>query len=1391
MTVNLGSTAAQTIAPGLTLQLSDANGLSDFIGTAFSDTIYGNARSNLLQGADSFDNSYQPNAPGVGANGKLQVVLLDFDTAYNQANGVYNFDTFYATAGVTSLRAYTPAERQAILQTIETDYAPFMAHFNSTGQLTQGGIYFTTNPSDPLLLAAGTNFITEFFDQSVPAGGDEPTSPTGAIASPQFEPGGTSTDLDFRDADMMGTASIQVNGIVGEPLQPPDTETNWITLSAKIAAHELGHLLGLHHADSFGPIGDGTIPLPAGANYNPVYTGPIDANETFDHIITSGDSVGADRWNDLRDVFFGEREDVVLAFSFAAPATPSDPRTVAAATPSLFVEQQQTPTKPISQTSAQPLYPAPLSVPNTEVYGRDAGATFETQAVDVQGSIGLVDGQAEQDYYSLTGNAGDVINVNVMSQGITRIDNLGPVGYIDPVVFLYKVNTDGKLIQVAYNDDVFAASANGDASLVDVVLPTSGSYVIKVTSFSYAGEGALDGVTTPTQAEIQAAAGQIADPAQRANFVQNTDDAVNGTDTGNYELFVYRFKAGVTTSGADTFVPGSGPAMIVGGAANGDVLQNAQGANFSAFVNDTRTFTVANVTGLSGSGNYAATINWGDGSSSSGTVRINGNQITIQGSHPYAASGTYSFSVAIAEDAVAVDVTGQATVINSLATTTAVTSSTQNNTSTYGQTVTFNATIVTNPAGSGTPTGSVDFVDATTGQDLGAFTLQNGAASVGVSSLAAESHSIQAHYIADSGFDLTSSGSLTQTTNPATLLVTANNASRAFGQANPLFTANITGFVNSDPSTVVSGVAGLTTTVTTTSPAGVYPILATQGTLNAANYTFTFVSGTLTVQKDDSSTAASASLSTPSYGQAEKFTAVITDVLPGTGTPTGSVDFTDTSTGVDLGSVSLSSGVATFTTSSLPVGSNTITETYLGDGNFNSSSSTIVVTVKQSVIVLDPSASGALNLSSNAHVTFGGNVTVDSSSTSALTTSGNAIVSAAGIQIVGGFIKGANDQFTPMPTTGAAALANPVGTFTLPSLIGLTNYGAVNVVNPTTLNPGSYTSISISSNGTVALNSGTYLILGGGFTESSNANVTASGVTFVIEGGGFNMSGNAILTGGGDSIFNTTTTNTSSGTAGALNVSGNSHLNITGPTTGPNAGVVIYQPSFNTQVLTFSGNAIAGLTEAIIAPGAQLALTGNANVNAALVVKQLAMSGNATAQVHANALPTAGLTPAQVRTAYGFSQIALGTSGQLIAGAGSGQTIAIVDAFDDPTIAADLQQFDKTFGLEDASFTKAMPDGTPSVNAGWSEEIALDVEWAHAIAPGAKILLVEAPTASVQDLLQAVDYARQQPGVVAVSMSWATNEFAGETALDSYFTTPANHSGVTFVAAAGDSNAVS
>ncbi|HEX4589453.1 MAG TPA: S53 family peptidase [Gemmataceae bacterium] len=171
----------------------------------------------------------------------------------------------------------------------------------------------------------------------------------------------------------------------------------------------------------------------------------------------------------------------------------------------------------------------------------------------------------------------------------------------------------------------------------------------------------------------------------------------------------------------------------------------------------------------------------------------------------------------------------------------------------------------------------------------------------------------------------------------------------------------------------------------------------------------------------------------------------------------------------------------------------------------------------------------------------------------------------------------------------------------------------------------------------------------------------------------------------------------------------------------------------------------------------------------------------------------AALSPTQVRQAYGFSQVAAVNGTSLT---GAGETIAIVDAYNDPYIARDLATFDARYGLSaPPSFKVVNQNGSttnlPQSDSGWAGEIALDVEWAHAIAPGANILLVEARSSSTNDLLQAIDYARSAPGVVAVSMSWGGSEFSSETSgsINSHFTTPAGHTGVAFVASAGDSGA--
>ena len=168
-----------------------------------------------------------------------------------------------------------------------------------------------------------------------------------------------------------------------------------------------------------------------------------------------------------------------------------------------------------------------------------------------------------------------------------------------------------------------------------------------------------------------------------------------------------------------------------------------------------------------------------------------------------------------------------------------------------------------------------------------------------------------------------------------------------------------------------------------------------------------------------------------------------------------------------------------------------------------------------------------------------------------------------------------------------------------------------------------------------------------------------------------------------------------------------------------------------------------------------------------------------------------GYTSTQIRHAYGLGQVAFAGG---VAADGTGMTIAIVDAFDDPTVVADLQTFDKAFNLPaPPSFRVVNQTGgstLPASDQGWAGEISIDVQWAHAIAPGANLILVEADDAAVTNILAAAKFAGSVPGVEVVSMSLGFSETSDEaTAVDPIFTTPTGHVNETFVAASGDQGA--
>lgn len=171
-------------------------------------------------------------------------------------------------------------------------------------------------------------------------------------------------------------------------------------------------------------------------------------------------------------------------------------------------------------------------------------------------------------------------------------------------------------------------------------------------------------------------------------------------------------------------------------------------------------------------------------------------------------------------------------------------------------------------------------------------------------------------------------------------------------------------------------------------------------------------------------------------------------------------------------------------------------------------------------------------------------------------------------------------------------------------------------------------------------------------------------------------------------------------------------------------------------------------------------------------------SNAATPAGSPSAPPTTAFTPAQISHAYGFDTVS---------NHGAGQTIGIVDAYDDPNAEADLAVFNAQFNLPactsaNGCFRKIYGNGkVPPVNSNWSMEIALDVEWAHAMAPNAKIVLVETPTNSLSDLINGAVVAVRN-GASVVSMSWTAGEWSGEINSDKNFVS----NGVTYLAASGD-----
>jgi hypothetical protein len=168
-------------------------------------------------------------------------------------------------------------------------------------------------------------------------------------------------------------------------------------------------------------------------------------------------------------------------------------------------------------------------------------------------------------------------------------------------------------------------------------------------------------------------------------------------------------------------------------------------------------------------------------------------------------------------------------------------------------------------------------------------------------------------------------------------------------------------------------------------------------------------------------------------------------------------------------------------------------------------------------------------------------------------------------------------------------------------------------------------------------------------------------------------------------------------------------------------------------------------------------------------------------QMAAAAAAPSGYSPANLDSAYNIPTTL-----------GSGGTVAIIDAYDDPSVASDLATYRSEYGLPacttaNGCFEKVSETGSttalPSANSGWASEIALDTEMVSASCPLCHILLVEAKSAGTADLGTAVNYAASVPGVRAISNSYGGSESSSDPSTNAEYY---NHPGIAITASAGD-----
>jgi len=253
------------------------------------------------------------------------------------------------------------------------------------------------------------------------------------------------------------------------------------------------------------------------------------------------------------------------------------------------------------------------------------------------------------------------------------------------------------------------------------------------------------------------------------------------------------------------------------------------------------------------------------------------------------------------------------------------------------------------------------------------------------------------------------------------------------------------------------------------------------------------------------------------------------------------------------------------------------------------------------LFTLDPSASSAFSLSGGVQLTSKCAVQVNSSSATAMSVSGGTSLTAPSISVVGNYSLSGGSSISPLPTTGAASVSDPLANIPAPSV------GACN-----------YTNYSVSGGATKTLSPGVYC---NGISISGGADVTLNPGTYILEGGGLQLSGGCTVEGAGVTFYNTA----GSGYGyGAISFSGGTHDILSAPTSGSLAGILFFQDRSiaSPAASSFSGGASAVLNGTLYFPTSTLTYSGGTGTAYTILIsKKIGFSGGATLNNDYSSLP--------------------------------------------------------------------------------------------------------------------------------------------------------------------------